>query len=541
MLAMPGIVCATVADQRNWHEDLMFLQRELPRRHLDFFKSTTPEQFNEAVRELDARIPRLSFPQFVVGMLKIVAMAGPGNGHTYILKTGDSTSDFLVSERNTPAAIGNLRTLGFGQLPVGFYLFKDGLYVRTSTPGYEDLLGAKVLRIGSRSTEEALRAVGALVSKDNSQGINANGPRYLAVPEILVGLDIASDPQSIVIEVKTKSGTSKRELKRIAVDSPATSDMRTSVSAPLYLSHLGSLFWSQKIPEQATQYIQWNAVRDAKEQSAKDFMLAVIDDFDRGDATKLVLDLRFNPGGNTSLTTPVLLRIIRSPKLQQRGSLFVITGRETFSAAMNLCNALEYFTPAIFVGEPTGGSPGFFGDNVAVTLPHTKLEVRISNVWWQLMDSRDTRPWIPPEVAADPTAAEYASGADPALQSVFAYTPVTDYARQIEDAARSGAGEVREAVGAWQADDRARYLDLENALNAAGYSLLGAGKAGDALDVLTLAVGIYPNASNLFDSLGEAYLTTGDVPNAVKSYERSLRLNSKNFNAEQQLSALRKP
>lgn len=86
---------------------------------------------------------------------------------------------------------------------------------------------------------------------------------------------------------------------------------------------------------------------------------------------------------------------------------------------MNLCNALEYFTPVIFVGEPTGGTPGLFGDNVVVTLPHTTLEVRISNVWWQLMDSRDTRSWIPPEVAAEPTAADYAGGADPALQSVL--------------------------------------------------------------------------------------------------------------------------
>ncbi len=540
MFAMPSIAGAAVSDPRGWHEDLLFLERELPRRHLDFFRMTTPQEFHDAVRDLDARIPRLSFPQFVVGMLKIVAMAGPGNGHTYILKTGDSTSDFFVSERNTPTAIGNLRTLGFGQLPIGFYLFKDGLYVRTSTPGYEELLGAKVLRIGSRSAEEALRAVGELVAKDNPQGIKANGPRYLAVPEILVGLDIASDPQSIVIEVETKSNKLKRELKRIALDSPATRDMRTSESAPLYLSHLRSFFWSQMIPEHATHYVQWNAVRDADGQSAKDFMLAAIEDFDRSDATKLVLDLRFNPGGNTSQTTPVLLSMIRSPKLQQRGSLFVLTGRETFSAAMNFCNALERFTPAIFVGEPTGGSPGFFGDNVAITLPHTKLEVRISNVWWQLMDSRDTRPWIPPEFAAEPTAAEFASGADPALQSVFDYAAPTDYARRIRDAAQSSAAEVLEAVRAWQADDRARYLDLENALNAAGYALLGAGKAGDSIEVLTLAVGIYPNASNLFDSLGEAYLTAGDVRNAVKNYERSLQLNPRNFNAEQQLSALRR-
>ncbi len=520
-----------------WHADLMLLERELPRRHLDFFRSISPEKFHASVHALDAQLPALTLPEFAVGVLRIVALAGRGNGHTYVLKGGDSTADIFLSERNTPDAMENLRALGFGQLPVGFYLFKDGLYVRTASSGYESLLGAKVLRLGNRSAEEALREVGELVTKDNPQGVAADGPRYLAVPEILQGLGMTADAQSVELQVQTKSGIVKRTLARVPLETLTVSDMQKTPA--LYTRHRDRYFWSERLAGHGVHYVQWNAMRDAPNEKLDDFMLGEIDAFDQGDATKLVLDLRFNPGGNTSLTTPILLRLIRSPKLRQRGSLFIVIGRETFSAAMNFCNTAERFTPAIFVGEPTGGSPGFFGDNAALTLPRTKLQVRISKVWWQLMDSRDTRQWLPPEIAAEPTALQYANGVDPVLEAIFADVPAPDYAQQVMSAAKTrGVAGVDAVLSAWKKDDRARYLDLEQALNVAGYAALGAGQTQQAIAIFDRAVALYPNAGNLFDSRAEAYAAAGDVATAITSYQRALALDPKNFNAEAQLARL---
>src|SRR5689334_7214099 len=123
LVAAPALAALTQTEGKGWHEDLALLARELPRRHLDFYRAVTPAQFADSVRKLDARIPRLTRPQFVVGLLRLVAMAGPGNGHTYVLKTGDTFTDVFTAERNTPDALANLRTLRFGQLPVGFHLF----------------------------------------------------------------------------------------------------------------------------------------------------------------------------------------------------------------------------------------------------------------------------------------------------------------------------------------------------------------------------------------------------------------------------------
>jgi len=78
----------------------------------------------------------------------------------------------------------------------------------------------------------------------------------------------------------------------------------------------------------------------------------------------------------------------------------------------------------------------------------------------------------------------------------------------------------------------------ENQLNTLGYRLLGAGRTGDAIRVFSLNVEVFPESFNPYDSLGEAYMASGDKENAVKNYARSLVLNPGNANAIQMLQRL---
>ena len=77
---------------------------------------------------------------------------------------------------------------------------------------------------------------------------------------------------------------------------------------------------------------------------------------------KLVLDMRWNNGGDTGLVPTVLESLIRDVKVAQPGKLFVIVGHRTFSAAQNAVAMIARFTPAVFVGDTTGSSPNFIGD-----------------------------------------------------------------------------------------------------------------------------------------------------------------------------------
>jgi CubicO group peptidase (beta-lactamase class C family) len=83
------------------------------------------------------------------------------------------------------------------------------------------------------------------------------------------------------------------------------------------------------------------------------------------------------------------------------------------------------------------------------------------------------------------------------------------------------------------------YDFSESQLNDLGYRLMTRGKLKEAVRVLRLNVEAYPQSSNAYDSLGEAYMKDGDREMAIENYEKSLKLDPANQNAVEMLKKLR--
>jgi tetratricopeptide (TPR) repeat protein len=235
-----------------------------------------------------------------------------------------------------------------------------------------------------------------------------------------------------------------------------------------------------------------------------------------------------------------VLSLIRSPKLEGPGHLFVIIGRSTFSAAQFLVHDLEEYTDAVFVGEPTAGKPNSYGDSRRITLPNSGITVRASIYYWQRTHPLDTRPWKGPDIAAELTSRDYGANVDPALREILAWKPEPSLAERMRDAFAAGdsAGALKHHL-AYKTDPRHAYTDTEVELNALGYELLRQGQREAAITVLQLNTGGHPGSSNAFDSLGEALMEASRREDAVRSYERALALNPTNENARQMLEKLR--
>ena len=78
----------------------------------------------------------------------------------------------------------------------------------------------------------------------------------------------------------------------------------------------------------------------------------------------------------------------------------------------------------------------------------------------------------------------------------------------------------------------------ENQVNRLGYQLLGRKRVKEAIEVFKWNVEDYPQSSNVYDSLGEAYMVGGERELAIKNYQKSVELDPKNDNGIQMLKKL---
>ena len=106
-----------------------------------------------------------------------------------------------------------------------------------------------------------------------------------------------------------------------------------------------------------------------------------------------------------------------------------------------------------------------------------------------------------------------------------------------EELHRSGFDHAAEIYAAFQKQDSAFKLD-EGAINSWGYDLLSANHLPEAISVFKFNVSLNPNSGNVYDSLAEAYMKTGDKQQAVEMYKKSLEKDPSNDNAKQKIKEM---
>jgi len=78
----------------------------------------------------------------------------------------------------------------------------------------------------------------------------------------------------------------------------------------------------------------------------------------------------------------------------------------------------------------------------------------------------------------------------------------------------------------------------EDMLNVEGYYQLGLGNYDIAIKIFEITTEAFPNSANAFDSLGEAYMKSGDKDSAIKNYKKSFELDALNSNAKEMIKKL---
>jgi len=393
---------------RRWREDLAFLRAEMPARHANLFHAMTHAQFDSALQSIDQDLPHLARHQVIVELQRLAALVG--DGHTNVSPWRDTSAVFQ-------------------QLPVALYWFDDGIFVRATTKGQASLLGARVVRIGGIPVEGALARVRPLVSHDNEMGVRAWTPVLLTMPEVLHALGLSADPARATFLLETTKGRRQVALSPAGPFPMLTGetdltwlkragwvDARDHTQEPLWLSDPQNKYWYHYLPGTRSLYCQLNAIQQKPEDSLRVFFTRALAAADSSGAERFILDLRLNGGGDGSWNRDIVRSLIKS-RFDSPGRLVVITGRRTWSAAQMLINELENLADVVFAGEPSASRGNVYGDSKKIVLPNSHLTVRVSSLYWQQSDPRDTREFIPVTVSAPLTFADYVAGRDPALEA----------------------------------------------------------------------------------------------------------------------------
>ena len=320
---------------------------------MKLFHSMPQPEFERAVSELDAAIPTLEPHQIVVRLQQITARVGDGH-------TGVHTPEW------------------FQVLPIALFWFGDTLRVTAAAKGYERALGTRVVQIGElpiADVESRVRTCFPSAADENEWYAMATSPAFITRPEVLQALGVISDRAHAPFTFETTRDRSSCRRNR-SPRRPQHSARQLAVGmVPVAPPPLEAEAWRSSgftmLPD-STAYVNWRSYEGC--DKARELFRPR-----PASVKRLVVDMRQNGGGDFFEGRKHLIEPIKKrPALNQKGRLYVIVGRRTFSAA--LANAVDFRkdTNATLVGEPIGERPNSYSENDELTLPNSRLVISFS-------------------------------------------------------------------------------------------------------------------------------------------------------------------
>lgn len=380
--------------KEKWREDLRFLAAELPKKHKNAFHRISREQFEKMVADLDAKIPTLSDEEIVLGMTRIVAHIG--DGHT---------------------------GLGWGwafpRVPMNLFWFGKELRVVKISKDHLRANGARLVKIGGVAIEKIYEQSREYISQGESEQFVLNSSGYLfTYPVFLKTIGLTKVDDEAVYEFVDLKGKKFSLLMKALPRSEETDWIVPFKTAPLYLQKAGEPFFFEYLKEAKTVYVNFKWY-PRRAQFAK-FSKELFEFIDRSEVEKIVFDLRQNGGGDFTRGRDYFIKPLKErPKFLERGRLFVIAGRVTYSAGMANTADFRNDLKAIVVGEPTGARPVGYQENRGFSLPNSHLPVSYSIEFYKF-SAADT-PGILPDKLIAPDWQSFLAGRDAALEWILAY------------------------------------------------------------------------------------------------------------------------
>jgi hypothetical protein len=379
-----------------WEEDLQLFAKQFPASHIDFPKLYPPAAFEGEITALRGNIASLTDAEITLRLMKLVASAHVA--HTYV---------------------GTPRLQPFHRLPLSLTWFSDGLAVVGASSEYAAAIGKHVVRIGSKTPEQLLPLVAPYVSYEADTGLRTGVTDRLATLEILQLAGAAGADGRADFTVAKPGG--EPFTVTVAPSDPATWKIQglydtLHIQEPLFRKNSDRFYWYEYMADAKALYIQYRSCQNDPKQPFADFARELVAFADSHPVERVIVDLRFNGGGNSSIMQPLTDGLKSRHAL--RSKVVALIGPGTFSSAVINARNLQTELHAKLIGEPAGEKLNSYGEVRSFQLPNSHLRVQYSTKFFRLARNGDESVFQP-DVTIGRTLADVLASRDPVLDAAL--------------------------------------------------------------------------------------------------------------------------
>jgi len=214
------------------------------------------------------------------------------------------------------------------RLPFRVQWFADGFGVIGAASGHKDLAGARLVAVGDFTVDAAFDSVTQYDGSDNMWGARLWAERHLTSATALAAMHLVREGAPVRVTFIGDSG--RREMSfpwpSASVAPAARIDPRSTAPA----ARLLPFGWRYDTTARAV-IVHYDVCEHMLEfRAMADTVLRFVDS---AKVTKIVVDVRGNPGGNNEIARPFIHGLASRSKTLPRGSIYVLMGRSTFSSA----------------------------------------------------------------------------------------------------------------------------------------------------------------------------------------------------------------
>ena len=428
-------------------EDLDFLFKTIEEVHVNMYAYIRKEDFDlrreQLYRDMNHPMSGLEFYKLVA-----LVVASLKNGHTYMHPPQKAFGEYILK--------------GGKRIPLVLHWNGTNVILKSYVNPIDMPVGGEVLTIDNQNAKEFMTKLARYLPSEN-KAYNLGILERKDILSMFLWLD-KGEAESLLLRIKDTEGTVEeyhiQSLSKTEIESEIENN-KSKYETMSSSTGKSARYTYRFIPDYNAGLIEFNSFRDLEKFRA--FLNETFKELREQNVSNLIIDVRSNPGGSSSLGDEFLKFLTDKPFLQYErvdikistqlckvqtwikrryffarkgsikslkgqlirpgqnplrfsGKIFVLIGQRTGSSAVSFAQAVKHFDIGTLVGQETEDTLVNYGDCPSFTLSHSGLAFSVAAKRFVCAGGKPDGRGVLPDYEVKQKPQDTAKGVDTVLQ-----------------------------------------------------------------------------------------------------------------------------